>query len=272
MMEKVEELGAINKLILPFMKKGVLSNNYIMPGKYQNYIENGSLYYIITETALIFFIDCGNYRRVYYHIKDITAGIELPKDKPLVMELVYKSGEDSWKRQLEYWEAKGFKPYIHRLRMNCDSRALRSMEQVLQNVTYAESSQADIIHSMISEAFDPYLGCVPSVAEVEHYIGQKEIIIVSDEAGEVMGILHIGNKASTYFIWHLLVHPDARNKGVAKRLMAQLGLLLQEMDKAKIQLWVKSDNSSARSLYEKSGFEYDGWESAGLILNIDGGF
>lgn len=264
-MKKVESLDEINRWIASFMKKGVLSNNYIMSDKYRSWIESGSLYYSLWEGALIFFLDCGSYRRVYYHIKDGGVPIELPEDKPLAMELVYRSGSSSSGNSLDFWKTKGFKPYIYRLRMNCSAKALRNTGMEANHVTYAGSRHAAAIQEMISSEFDPYLGCVPSLLEVEQYIKQEEIITVPDERGGVAGVLHIGGKGATCFIWHLVVSPRERNKGVAKKLLAQLGLLLQETDNAKIQLWVKRDNLSARGLYEKAGFEYDGWESTGLI-------
>ncbi|MDF2984827.1 MAG: acetyltransferase [Eubacterium sp.] len=264
-MKKIKELGELNSLLTDFMKKGVLSNNFIMQDKYNAYIKAGTLYYERTEAILALFLDCKNCWRIYYHIKDADSDIQLPGDKPLVMELVYRNENDSVIRQLDYWTSKGFSPYINRARMKVTPKELDIVCDNLQGIGFADQGQAEIIQKMIADAFDPYLGCVPCKDEVVECISRKEIITAEDENGRILGLLHIGSKSTTWFVWHLLVLPEARNRGIAKKLLAFYRNMLQEHENSKIQLWVKKDNISARKLYETTGFRYDSWESAGLI-------
>ena len=44
-MEKITDLEQLNKLLAPCMKRGVLTNNYLMYKDYKQYIEQGVLYY-----------------------------------------------------------------------------------------------------------------------------------------------------------------------------------------------------------------------------------
>ncbi len=277
-MIKVEEVGEINSLISSYMKKGVLTNNFIMQDKYMEYISSGSLYYENTGKLLVLLADHKTHWRIYYHIRELGAEIELPEDKPLVLELVYKNDNEALRNQLDFWVQKGFKPYIHRLRMNGKVENLNYFQSNSCGVVYSDTSQSNRviyadttqtgeIHRLISESFDRYLGCVPAMAELEEYIRKNEVLVAEDEAGRLQGILHIGSKNSAYFIWHLLVMPEVRGKGVAKILLTHFfnNINNRENLNAKVQLWVKKDNLSARGLYEAAGLKYDGWESVGFV-------
>ncbi len=270
-MKKVEEIGEINSLVSSYMKKGVLTNNFIMQDKYMEYISSGSLYYEDTGKLLVLLADHKNHWRIYYHIRELDAEIELPKDKPLVFELVYRNENEALRNQLDFWEQKGFKPYIHRLRMNGNPENLNVIQSnSTGRVIYADTKQTGEIQQLITEAFDRYLGCVPIMAELEEYIKKNEVLAAEDEDGRLQGILHIGSKNSTYFIWHLLVMSEARGKGVAKRLLTHFFNNINSSDKTntKLQLWVKKDNVSARGLYEAAGLKYDGWESVGFVRKV----
>lgn len=270
-MKKVKQLGEITSLISSYMKKGVLTNNFIMQDKYVDYISSGTLYYENTDNALVLLVDSLNHWRVYYHIRELDATVELPKDKPLVMELVYKNDNQALRDQLAFWEERGFKPYISRARMNGNPYTLQILSNAAYPTEYAAEEMANEIHKIISEAFDPYLGCVPDIAEVKEYIRKKEISVIQTPEGSIQGVLHTASKNNMYFIWHLVISPEARGKGLAKGLLAcfcnsiKQANSLDQNQNTRIQLWVKKDNKSARGLYEAVGFSYDGWESIGLI-------
>lgn len=276
-MRKVKELGDITGAVSSYMNKGVLTNNFIMPEKYQTYINSGTLYFEETGKLLVVLIDFQNHWRVYYHIRERDGEIELPKDKPSVIELVYKTQNEALSDQLVYWEGRGFKPYISRARMNGSASAIiEKTGKTGHNLKYSEADTADEIQQIISEAFDPYLGCVPSINEVREYIRNKEIIVVQAQEGKILGVLHTGSKNNTNFVWHLVVTPEARGRGLAKSLLNYYARSIEVNNKncndvtiqtrnARIQLWVKKDNVGARALYEAAGFTYDGWESIGLV-------
>ncbi len=276
-MRKVKELGDITGAVSSYMNKGVLTNNFIMPEKYQTYINSGTLYYEETGKLLVVLIDFQNHWRVYYHIRERDGEIELPKDKPSVIELVYKTQNEALRDQLVYWEGRGFKPYISRARMNGSASAIiEKTGETGHNLKYSEADTADEIQQIISEAFDPYLGCVPSINEVREYIRNKEIIVVQAPEGKILGVLHTGSKNNTNFVWHLVVTPEARGRGLAKSLLNYYARSIEVNNKncndvtiqtrnARIQLWVKKDNVGARALYEAAGFTYDGWESIGFV-------
>jgi len=268
-MKRIEKFGEISSLIGPYMKKGILSNNFMVKEGYEAYIGAGALYYECSDSALILLLDCRTHWRILYHIKGLEAGIVLPADKPLVMELVYRNENETVASQLDFWGSRGFRPYIYRQRMNGvpEKLLLESESKGQHAVKNAAGEQAEQIRAMIAEMFDPYLGCIPSLDEVLEYINKEEMLVSEDGSGNILGVLHIGSKNSAHFVRHLLVHPDARGRGIAKGLLAHFARSVGNQADGRIQLWVKKDNISARGLYEWAGFKYDGWQSTGLIKN-----
>ncbi len=269
-MKRIEQFGEISSLIGPYMKKGILSNNFIVREGYEAYISSGNLYSQCSDTALILLLDCGTHWRIFYHIKGPEADIHaLPADKPLVMELVYKNENEAVESQLDFWSSRGFRPYIYRLRMNgiTERLLLESESKNMHAVKNAVCQQAEQIRGLIAEMFDPYLGCIPTLDEVAEYIKKEEMLVSEDQDGSILGVLHIGSRNSAHFVRHLLVHPDARGKGIAKGLLAHFARSVSGQGDGRIQLWVKKDNINARGLYEWAGFKYDGWQSTGLIRN-----
>ncbi len=264
-MKRIQELKKVSTLITSYMKKGVLTNNYIMQEKYESYISDGRLYYEDSGAVLLFLLDCSSHWRIYYHIKESGSDIKLPTDKPIALEIVYKSADHILKEQLDFWEGKGFKQHIYRFRMNGRPDLMPILSHSSISVRYAQAEHAVKVHELIAQNFDRYLGCVPSQTETEGYIERQEILIAEDIAGSVQGVLHISRKAPAGFIWHLVVDSEFRGKGVARRLLAFFTQSLEASAYSKLQLWVRRDNPDARKLYEAAGLTYDGWESVGLL-------
>lgn len=264
-MKRIESLKEVTSLITSYMKKGVLTNNYIMQDKYEIYIKEGRLYYESNGSILLFLLDCTSHWSIYYHIKELGSEIELPMDKPNALEIIYKSEDQVLKEQVDFWEAKGFKQHICRSRMNGNPNTIPVSRQSANLVRYAEGEHAGKVQKLIADNFDRFLGSVPSQAETEEYIKRQEILIAEEVDGSLQGVLHISRKAPVGFIWHLVVASECRGKGVAKRLLAYYTQSLEPSLYSRLQLWVRKDNPDAQKLYEAAGLTYDGWESVGMI-------
>ncbi len=63
------------------------------------------------------------------------------------------------------------------------------------------------------------------------------------------------NAKKTYEIHDIAVHPDARGLGIGTRLLEKVEKEAKEMDCAKINLEVRTDNP-AQNLYKREGFNY----------------
>lgn len=264
-MKKVNDINQLSGLISPYLRKGILTNNYMMLGNYKNHIEKGELFFEKTEGGIIIFKNYDNHWRVFYYLKDLSTDLPLPMDKPLAMEIVFKTIDEKYQLALSYWENRGFKPYIFRKRMSTTFAEFNIKNSEKKHVSFAQNHHAVLVHQLICNTFDSYLGCVPSLSEVAEIIDKKEILLIQDPNGQLNGLLHIGQKHDTYFIWHLVVSPEVRQGGNAKKMLAYFKTMILKDEKTKIQLWVKNDNLPARHLYKSVGFKYDGWESIGLL-------
>ena len=54
-MEKIYDISQLNSLILLYLKKGVITNNFTSLEEYKLYLEEGSLYYENTDNVLMLF-------------------------------------------------------------------------------------------------------------------------------------------------------------------------------------------------------------------------
>lgn len=264
-MKKINDIKQLNKLLMPFFKRGILTNNYMMMDKYKEYIEDGTLFFEKSDNEMIILRDCDNHWRVYYYLTDFKSQFKLPDDKPLAMEIVFESKDDKYKEIVSYWEDIGFKPYMFRSRMTSDVTDINidNSENLLSS--YAKPKHALEIHKLISSTFDEYLGCVPTLSEVKDLIDKEEIICIENNEEKIDGLLHIGKSRNIHSIWHIVVASEARKSGNAQKMLAFFKDILLQDEKSKLQLWVQDDNLPARRLYEGMGLEYDGWESIGLI-------
>ncbi|NLM52432.1 MAG: GNAT family N-acetyltransferase [Firmicutes bacterium] len=261
-MQKITDLTQLSGLLSPFLQKGVFTNNFLMLPDYEKYLSQGLLYYTQTETGVLLFHRRHTHWQLYYFLKRLNASFALPQDKPTVMEIVSRANVDSFASVLAFWEKNGFQNRLPRKRMQ--AFAPQTKLAPAREVNFARHGDAKAVLELIKASFDPYLGCIPTQAEIEQKIAQGEVICCK-EADKLQGVLEFARKGNTFFIWHLAVSPQFRRQGVARKLLAFLSALMQREGKRKIQLWVQTTNLAARKLYEQSGFHDDGWESAGLL-------
>jgi|LFRM01.1.fsa_nt_gb ribosomal protein S18 acetylase RimI-like enzyme len=264
-MEKITDLDQLNKLLAPCMKRGVLTNNYLMYKDYKQYIEQGVLYYIKGRSGMLLFRDDGNHWRLLYYLSGFEDDFPLPEDKPSVMEVLFQAGGKEHEPVLAYWQSKGFKPYLPRKRMLVPAVEFKAASFPAGTVVFAQKKHAPAISALLSASFDRYLGCIPSQEEIIAGIERKEFICAVDARDRIMGVLEIRRRRNLYTIRHLVVEREFRGRGLARKMLAFLETIVEKDAKIKIELWVQSNNPAARRLYEKAGFSYDGLESVGLL-------
>lgn len=86
-------------------------------------------------------------------------------------------------------------------------------------------------------------------------------IFVAYRGEQILGVItgFIGfstfTAKKTYEIHDIVVHPEARGLGIGTRLLEKVENEAKEMDCAKINLEVRTDNP-AQKLYERKGFDY----------------
>ncbi len=264
-MKKINDIMELSDLLSSYLRKDILTNNYTMLGDYKNYIQKEELFFEEAEDGILIFRDCESHWKVFYYLKDFSENYSLPQDKSSVMEIIFRKEDDKYHNVISFWEARGFKPYLMRRRMSAISTELNIGHINNEDVGFAKSNHAITVHGMISNAFDCYLGDIPSLSEVHQAIDEKKIISVENPDGQIDGVLHIDRKHNVYYILHLIVDTKARKRGNAKKMLSFLNTIIPKDRKIKIQLWVREDNLPAICLYENAGFQYEGWRSTGLL-------
>lgn len=69
---------------------------------------------------------------------------------------------------------------------------------------------------------------------------------------------HTGRSKHSAYLGTFAVHPDARGTGVAKQILNQIILSLNQKGVTRVELTVLEDNSRAVTFYRKYGFETEG--------------
>lgn len=92
-------------------------------------------------------------------------------------------------------------------------------------------------------------------------------IVVALSQGEVIGfasgtVLMHPDKAPNFFINEVSVHPDFRQKGIAKRLLDRISDLAWDRGCEGIWLATEVDNAPARALYASAGAR----ETGGIVV------
>jgi ribosomal-protein-alanine N-acetyltransferase len=79
-----------------------------------------------------------------------------------------------------------------------------------------------------------------------------------DAGGAVLGFLVARHLAPEWELENIVVAPSARRQGHANRLLNALLAAARETKSVSVFLEVRESNASARTLYEKAGFEQSG--------------
>jgi ribosomal protein S18 acetylase RimI-like enzyme len=105
--------------------------------------------------------------------------------------------------------------------------------------------------SIAETTFTPYpgIGFDPSV--VTTYTA-----LVAEEDGDVLGTAYLNNTNEHFgFVFGVFVVPEARRRGVARRLMQEAARVARDSGRAYVVLGVDMPNEAARALYAGLGFE-----------------
>ena len=108
-MEKICDINQLDLLILPYLKKGVITNNFISLAEYKLYLEEKSLYYEKNNNVLMLFREVNGIYHTYFYINAFEE-IKMPQN--VVVEVVNPSDE-----LVEYFLKLGIKAVKSRLEM-----------------------------------------------------------------------------------------------------------------------------------------------------------
>ncbi|MBO9399792.1 GNAT family N-acetyltransferase [Shimia sp. R9_3] len=98
-------------------------------------------------------------------------------------------------------------------------------------------------------------------AEDNHFLSIDELCVpeisffVAKEGDTTLGCVALANKGAYGEIKSMFVDPEARGKGIAHKLMAQLDTAARDQGLAELKLETGDKLSEAHSLYHTHGFE-----------------
>ena len=94
-------------------------------------------------------------------------------------------------------------------------------------------------------------------------------LLVLEEDGAILGSVMVGYEGHRGWVNYLAVHPSQQRQGWARELMVEAEARLRELGCPKINLQVRSSNSSALEFYARIGFVVDDVVSLGKRLEGD---
>lgn len=141
----------------------------------------------------------------------------------------------------------------------------------------ADASDAAVLAAMSRDLIETGLGWRYRAQSVRHLIGDPETVTLVARSGEAVagfGIMKYGDERAHLML--LAVHPDARRRGVARRIVQWLVASAATAGVATIHVELRAGNAGAYALYRELGFEetlrvpgyYAGRETAIRMLRL----
>ena len=247
--EKIPEGRLLVEEIAQYISKGMKTNFY---GSAEDFFpELDKISKMKFDGGYYYFHEKEKQFDLYFFLEKDAKPVELPAmDKPLVMEQVAVAKNPP---VLEEWEAVGFERYLQRKRLFLSAK---KTEEEQREVSFAKAEEAEMILSMMEDAFEPYTSALPDMDTLKADISEHRVIAVREDEN-LLGFLRFGREKKVSVLWQIVVSPAGRGKGIGTALVKDW-ISLERADAAKFQLWVREDNPPALKMYEALGFLPDG--------------
>ncbi|MFN3742251.1 MAG: GNAT family acetyltransferase [Anaerolineales bacterium] len=100
------------------------------------------------------------------------------------------------------------------------------------------------------------LGASDAPQEIEKKLQRDpDLFLVAEAEGRIIGSVIGGFDGRRGLVYHLAVHPDFRQRGIASRLMEEVEARLREKGCIRAYLLVTTDNNEAMRFYEQRGWK-----------------
>ncbi len=254
-MNKIDSLQALNALIIPQLKHGLVTNAPLSVAPYKADVQAGNLYTETFSDALLILSRREGFDRLRFYLQQGATLSAYRPQNTTVTEIPYNQKYQALKNSQLLFERIGFTQLLERRRLTLNQRSLPfTCPYPIQN---AKRSQLPQIAQLLREGFPPLTGCLPTERELLTAIEKGEVLVAMHDQ-TIAGILHLCRTPRATEYRHVLTAPNYRNRGVMQ------GLIAFDVNRASTpcyQLWVAADNQAALSLYQKLGFASDGWHS-----------
>lgn len=257
-MEYIKTGVQLEELVKRYFVKTTLTNNYIMLEDYKHYIEAGRLAFISGTNNLVLLLEKKGFCQLYYYLNDLGESVSLPKEKSIVMEILYRGESNKPYPVIEYWEQNSFVKHLCRDQMAGSIKKIIFPESLNGKVQikYAnEFEEVEYAYQLIKNTFDAYTGDILTHEEVEGY-AKIECILLALIDGKPCGILQLEIKNNVSWLGHIAVDPSYRKQGIANALVSAWIKKTADQSSVRYQLWVIQDNVPALNLYKDYGLVY----------------
>lgn len=269
-MNQIKNIKVLDEIIKKYFVKNTITNNYILPNVYLNYINSSKLFFAENGTNASIIVEKENFYQLYYYINNRDELIKLNLNKPMVMEILYRGDTQKPIEIFNYWEKCGFKQHLVRDNLMAGFNQIKFPSKCNSDlvIKYIDSEKELIFtKTLIENTLDKYTGNILSYDEILDYMKKKNIICAYYE-GIMCGILQFEIKNNVVWLGHIAVSPEFRGKGIAKELIREYILANSTLTNCRYQLWVIKDNANAMILYQKFGFVYAN-KSSGSMLKMN---
>jgi len=254
-MEQINNAARFNELLKPHLKRGVRTNNFMLPQAYFELIADNRLFLLPTDAGLFLLVRMDGYYRLFYHFFEGALPLKIAADLPVVVELPYNDRTDTVAEQLEFLQKCGLQRQVSRIRLSAERESLSL--RATAPVSIALPEQANDISALLRTNFDRLYGFLPTQDELRRAIAEGQILITSD-GGNIAGILHFAPEGRNSVLLHLAVEESSRGQGFAQSLLAAWQ---NATDAQRLLIWLNADNTPALRLYERCGFAPDGFRA-----------
>ena len=270
-MEKINSPKEFAALIKDYKKnhKKVLSNCFFLPDEVEYMTKQQKLFVESREDLLCFYTEEADCWRLYYYMEaGMPVAIE-KKDKPLILDYVFRGEEEEKLRASgsESWIRAGFAPYKRYRRMECAGEAFCppvDQEEKLSAypMEFLKETDYHTVQKLWRESLDVYSTLLPEREEFTEFCQKGQLLGMRLSDGEAGAVIIAIPKGRTGFLQHLVVSPEFRGLGMGRTLFCKATEhLLAEEKTQKVNFWVDEENIHAIEIYKRMGYVYDGFIS-----------
>lgn len=246
--QKINSVEEYKSLCDKYMQKGSLTNNYLLPAEVEQLVAAEKIS-TIEGTKNCYFLVKKNSgcKRLYYVVNDINENIVLPDNT--VTEILFRTPAGAPEKEVSYLLKMGFRENLIR-----DQYSAKVPEVHDINVEFsANLEEAKKTATLFNATFDKYSGDFISLEETKELQNNNSLIVVKDD-GILKGAMHITLQGTTLWISHVVVFPEYRGQGVAKKLMSMYFSEAHRLNAKRLMLWVQRQNEPAVKMYRKYKF------------------
>jgi ribosomal protein S18 acetylase RimI-like enzyme len=238
------------------LKKGFVTNFFPEVDRVSNWIENKQFYKTTIGNSVFFIREEFGFSHLFFcsvSAEELTNSLlelkRITDDSLLVVDIIGK--EPDVQSIVNVFSESGFQTYTKLNRMN-RSTIKYDFENGLFTPQKAKTSQAKVIFDLLQFYFDPIAEQLPSLKEIEEWIGLEHLIIVSGNE-KIIGFVIFDLIGLTSYLRYWFVHPEHRNKKIGSILLNEY---FKNSTETKRQIfWVIGSNENAIKRYLHYGFQ-----------------